>query len=81
MSLDDAGFDKLSAAIRSGDTKAAFEAAHALKGSLGNLALSPIYDPVAELTELLRTGENADYTAYLDQILDRREALIAIRES
>ncbi len=81
MVLDDKGYEKLSSAIRSGDKKAAFEAAHALKGSLGNLALSPIYIPVSQLTELLRTGQDTDYTALLDQILKQREALLAIRAS
>ncbi len=81
LALKDAGFDKLSAAVGNGDKKAAFEAAHALKGSLGNLALTPIYKPVAEITDLLRTGEDADYAAYLAQILQQRSALIALAES
>lgn len=54
MSLADANFDRLKAAMDAGDSAAAFEAAHALKGSIGNLALTPIYDPVCRLTELLR---------------------------
>lgn len=54
MALADANFDRLKSAVETGDGKAAFEAAHALKGSIGNLALTPIYDPVSRLTELLR---------------------------
>ena len=80
MSLHDAGFDKLAAAVESGDRKAAFEAAHALKGSLGNLALTPIYTPVAELTDLLRGGQDADYKAMLETILLQRGALLALCE-
>ena len=34
--------------------KGAFEAAHALKGVLGNLALTPVLEPAVQLTELLR---------------------------
>ncbi len=80
MALGDASFDKLAAAIENGDRKAAFEAAHALKGSLGNLALTPIYQPVAELTELLRgeEGPEADYGAYLAKILEQRDAMAAL---
>ncbi len=81
MALDDAGYDKLASAIESGDRKTAFEAAHSLKGSLGNLALTPIYAPVAELTELLRGEQDTDYKALLDQILLQRDALLALRES
>ena len=58
MGLADANFDRLKSAVESGDSKAAFEAAHALKGSIGNLALTPIYEPVCRITELLR-GQNA----------------------
>ena len=54
MGLADANFDKLAGAMESGDAAAAFEAAHGLKGSIGNLALTPIYNPVSEMTEALR---------------------------
>lgn len=47
-------FDALDQAIAAGDAKAAFDAAHALKGAVGNLSLTPIYDPVCEITEMLR---------------------------
>ena len=80
MALDDAGFDRLAAAIGSGDKKAAFEAAHALKGVLGNLSLTPLYEKTSEMTELLRAGQEADYALLLSQILQQRDALIALRE-
>ena len=56
MELNDPNFAKLRQALDCGDAKTAFEAAHALKGSLGNLSLTPIYEPVNELTELVRTA-------------------------
>ena len=51
MGLKDVNFDKLQNAVASGNVKDAFEAAHALKGVLGNLALTPLLDPVSEMTE------------------------------
>ena len=54
MEMGDRNFDALKDAVEAGDPKAAFEAAHALKGALGNLSLTPIYEPVALLTEELR---------------------------
>ena len=45
-------FEKLRAAMESGDRKESFEAAHALKGMLGNLSLTPVSRPASELTEL-----------------------------
>ena len=56
MAADDGGFEKLRAAMESGDRKESFEAAHALKGMLGNLALTPVAKPASELTEMLRAG-------------------------
>ncbi len=54
MELGDPNFDRLKQALERSDAKAAFEAAHALKGSLGNLSLTPVYEPVSALTELVR---------------------------
>ena len=81
MALDDANFDKLAAAIESSDKEAGFEAAHALKGVLGNLSLTPLYDPCSEITEQLRAKADADYSALLDRILKLRDSLIAERNS
>ena len=80
MELEDEGFEKLAASLEGGDWQAAFEAAHSLKGSLGNLALTPIYTPAAELTDKLRGGREAEYAALLKEILSRRDELMALRE-
>ena len=80
MALDDAGFGKLSDAVGNDDRKAAFEAAHALKGVLGNLSLIPMYEKVSEMTELLRAGKDADYALLLRQLLEQRDELIRLRE-
>ena len=72
MGLADANFDKLKAAMDAGDTTAAFEAAHALKGSIGNLSLTPIFEPISALTELLRGKSGpVDGGALLQQIMDQ----------
>ena len=44
----EASFDKLQSAIESNDLDAAFEAAHALNGVLGNLSLTPMYQVYKE---------------------------------
>ena len=55
MVLSDASnFDKLKAAAQAGDAKAAFEAAHALKGATGNVSLTPIYKPICEFSDTLK---------------------------
>ncbi len=81
MSLDDANFAKLETAVGENDKKAAFEAAHALKGVMANLALTPLCLPLSEMTELLRAGEDADYASYLERIRQKREALLVLRDA
>ena len=78
MAVNDEGFEKLQNAIDNSDLDAAFEAAHALKGILGNLSLTPIFAPVSEMTELLRSREERDYSGMLAEILGQREALKAL---
>ncbi len=80
MGLKDGGFEKLDAAISAGDLDAAFEAAHALKGVLGNLALTPLYGPVSEMTELLRTKTQTDYVPFLEKIKSERAKLLALQD-
>ena len=80
MGLDDKNFGKLEEAIRAGDRKAAFEAAHALKGVMSNLSLTPLCEPISELTELLRADRDVDYAALVDQILQQRERLMSLRD-
>ncbi len=78
MGLSSDQFDKLGNALESGNTSEAFEASHALKGVLGNLALTPIYNPLADMTEMLRAGKEADYVEMYKPILDLRNQLLAM---
>ena len=68
-------FDRLAEALEARDLDAAFEAAHALKGVLGNLSLTPVYDRVSEITELLRARTDMDYTGLLAEIMEQRRIL------
>lgn len=80
MALADKNFDALTAAMDAGDVAAAFEAAHALKGSIGNVSLTPIYRPLCELTELLR-GKSMPAEggrALLEQIVSEREKALRL---
>lgn len=74
--LADKNFDKLRSAIESGNLGEAFEAAHALKGALGNLALTPLFEKAASLTELLRNRAEADYRGLVSDLLASRDSLL-----
>lgn len=75
MMPPDGNFERLYAAVDSGDLDHAFDAAHALKGATGNLSLTPLYDPIQEITELLRKRTEMDYSALIQQIRSSRDAL------
>lgn len=76
--FEDSNFEALSSGIEEGDLEKAFEAAHSLKGVLGNLELTPILKPVIEITEHLRHREQIDYKPYLEEIFAQKEALMSL---
>lgn len=76
--IQDDSYDRLKEAVDTGDLEKGFEIAHALKGVTGNLSLTPIQKPVTEITELLRNRADTDYSPYLDEILARRNELLAL---
>ena len=74
----DENFDTLQKAVEDGQLNDAFEAAHALKGALGNLAITPLYEPLNEITELLRVEADVDYAPLLARIADAHERFLAL---
>lgn len=73
MELADGNFEKLDRALAARDAKAAFEAAHALKGAVGNLGLTPLFVPLSEITERLRGARELEDLNGLD--IQYKEAL------
>ena len=80
MGLSNDCFEKLETALKNNKLDEAFEAAHALKGVLGNLALTPIYTPLAEMTEMLRAKKSADYVGIYKPILELRNKLLELNK-
>ncbi|MBR3640933.1 MAG: Hpt domain-containing protein [Oscillibacter sp.] len=76
--LPDRKLDELEEAIGRGDLDAAFEIAHTLKGLYGNLSLTPLYVPVCEMTEYLRSRTETDYSALLAEAKAQKEKLDAL---
>ena len=73
--LERGRYEELKKLLDENNIPAAFEAAHALKGVLGNLALTPIYEPASEMTEMLRAGKEMDYTELIDKVIAERDRL------
>ena len=80
MMPKDQNFGILYDSIEKGDLDAAFEAAHALKGALGNLSITSLYEPVQTVTELLRARTKMDYSPNIAQIKAKHEELTKLCE-
>ena len=78
MGLADERFEKLADILAAKDLDAAFEACHALKGVIGNLALTPLYEPINKMTELLRERTDTDYTELCAEVKAQRDKLLAM---
>ena len=63
-------FTRLKDAFENGDTEEAFEAVHALKGVLGNLSITPLFEKANELTELLRGGAAEGYKECYEELME-----------
>ena len=74
----ESGFEALPQAISDGRLRDAFEAAHSLKGTLANLAITPLFEPVSEITELLRAETEMDYQPLLDRIAQEHARFCAL---
>ena len=60
--LEDRNFTGLKEALDAHDLDRAFECAHAVKGVAANLSIKPVFEPIYEMTELLRSRTDMDYT-------------------
>ena len=78
MAAKDPNFEKLEIALAMEEPDDAFEAAHALKGVLGNLALTPLFEPANEMCELLHGRTEMDYDPLLEQLMQAKAQLDAL---
>lgn len=79
--IPDERLDELEKLIADRDFDKAFEMAHALKGMYGNISLKPIYEPICEITELLRDKKDGDYSRYLTEAKEQKKKLVEIVNS
>ena len=62
------------------DCTEAIEKAHAIKGTAGNLSLTPIYASYSEILSLLRNGKPEEAREILNKILPVQESIVACIE-
>lgn len=66
--LNDPCYNELKDSLESGNTESAFRAAHNLKGVSGNLAFSRLYGSACKITEMLRSGDLEQASAYFPTV-------------
>ena len=79
--LDDTSYADLKTAMENGDVKAAFMAAHTLKGICSNLGFSNLGAPASELTEILRADSFEGAPELFAQVQEQYEKTIAALKS
>ncbi len=75
LGISDDRFDALGPLLKEGKLDEAFEVVHALKGVIGNLSLTPLYQTINDITEHLRARENIDYGPLYDTLIAQRNEL------
>lgn len=78
--LEDRNYEELLKAMEKGDTKAAFAAAHTLKGVSGNLSFNRLYGRVAAVVEPLRCGDLEAARKLLPELSGAFEEIRAVLE-
>lgn len=78
MGLNNQNFQLLGPALEAKDFDRAFELCHSLKGVIGNLSLTPLYDLICTLTEMLRSKNYTDCTGLYSQIMTMQKKLLAL---
>ncbi len=78
MGLKDEGFEKLEEVLKTNDLDKGFEIAHGLKGVIGNLAITPLYNAISEITEELRARKQIDYVPLMEKIKENREKFTSL---
>ncbi len=74
--IPDTRIDELEQCIKDKDLDKAFEVAHALKGMYGNMSLLPIYEPINQATEFLRSRKDVDYLSFINEAKAQKQKLI-----
>lgn len=71
MFLEDETCQHLGEAIKNGQYDEAFNYAHTLKGVVGNLGLTPLYDVICNIVEPLRMHDYSDLDNQYKAIMEK----------
>jgi len=72
---EEENFSMLGEALAAKDVKASFNAAHTLKGLLGNMGLTPMYEEACAIVEPLRAGSLEGTRQHYDTLMQQKMKL------
>lgn len=78
--LKDNKVEELKEAIENRDLDKAFQIAHSLKGVYGNLSITPLYNKICVLVELLRNKTEIDYSSIVQEIYDLYQKFLSLAD-
>lgn len=78
--VNDASFSALGDALKSQNYRAAFEAAHTLKGVAGNVSAGSLYEIIGSLTDKLRVNDYTGLDEDYQKIMEYQVSLCAVLE-
>lgn len=81
IGLRDDSFIVLGEELNKNNLDNAFKACHTVKGIVSNLSLTPLYEIVSELTELLRHKTEGDYKSLYNKIMKMRKVILKAASS
>lgn len=58
------------------DCTSAIEKTHAIKGTSGNLSITPVYEAYSQIVDLLRKGETGQAKAILEKVLPVQDQIV-----
>ena len=71
-------FEELGKQLKANDLKGAFESAHTLKGMLGNMGLTPLFDLACAIIEPLRIGKRDNVDSNYAKLMAKKDELFAL---
>lgn len=73
---NDTHFHEMETALKAQDAGAAFSAAHAMKGEVGNMGFSRVYEVLNPLVEKLRAGDLSGTDELLEDVREAYQTLM-----
>lgn len=74
----DTNFEKIGIEIKKGNIDTVFECSHSLKGVVGNLGITPLYNKLIEIVNDLRNGNTTNIERTFEDIIEIRNKFASI---